>query len=56
MVIKFECSCGNTNPKKVKEYDGMLGYKALICTCCGRYEDHTGEHKPDKFSKQYIKS
>ena len=56
MVISVKYKCGNINPKKVKEYDGMLGYEALICTCCGRYEDHTGEHKPDKFSSKFIKS
>ena len=55
MVIKFECSCGNKDPKKTYFYDGALGYEATICTCCGRYYDYSGEHEADKFSKRYIK-
>ena len=54
MVTKFECSCGNTDPKKVKVYDGCLGYLALICKVCGRYYDHTDEHPPDDWSKEQV--
>ena len=53
MVIKFNCKCGNKDPKKVYEYDGCLGYEALICHCCGRYYDHFGEHEPDSWSMCY---
>lgn len=54
MVIKFECSCGNTDPKKTYTYDGALGYEAVVCTCCGRYYDHYGEHEADAFSETII--
>jgi hypothetical protein len=54
MVSKFKCSCGNQDPKNVHEYNGMLGYEALICKTCGRYQDHNGEYEPDEFSKQFI--
>jgi len=54
MITKFNCSCGNTDPKKAKHYDGMLGYEAIVCMCCGRYYDYTGEHPADDWSKCYI--
>jgi len=54
MITSFTCSCGNTDPKKAKVYEGMLGYEAIICTDCGRYYDHTGEHQADEFSKSYV--
>lgn len=54
MVTKFDCKCGNNNPSKVYEHDGMLGYEALVCRVCGTYYDHTGEHPADDFSKQFI--
>jgi len=54
MITKFTCSCGNTNPKKAKAYEGMLGYEAIICTECGKYYDNTGEHQADEFSKSFV--
>ncbi len=54
MVTQFKCQCGNQDPTNVQEYDGLLGYEALICKCCGRYSDHFGEHDADKFSKQFL--
>lgn len=54
MITKFTCSCGNTNPEKAKSYDGALGYEVIVCTCCGRYYDHTGEHPADDWSKQFV--
>jgi hypothetical protein len=54
MVTSFTCICGNTDPKKVREYHGALGYEALICRCCGRYYDTEGNHDADDFSKPYI--
>jgi len=54
MVTAFKCKCGNTNPKKAKEYEGMLGYEAIICTCCGRYADHNGIHEADEFSLNFL--
>jgi hypothetical protein len=55
MVIKFNCSCGNTNPKHTYEYDGCLGYEAIVCTDCGKYYDYAGEHPADDWSKQFVK-
>jgi hypothetical protein len=54
MITKFTCSCGNTDPKKAKAYDGCLGYSALVCKVCGIYYDHTGEHPADKWSKEMV--
>jgi len=54
MITKFTCSCGNTDPQKAKYYDGSLGYEAIVCKCCGRYYDHTGEHEPDDWSKKFV--
>lgn len=55
MIIKITCPCGNTNPKQAYEYDGMLGYEAIVCTVCGAYSDWTGIHYADEWSKQFIK-
>jgi hypothetical protein len=59
MIIKFNCKCGNDNPKKAKEYDGALGYEAIICTLCGTYYDldENGKgrtNQPDEWSKKFI--
>lgn len=54
MILTFFCSCGNKDPKKAVEYDGCLGYEALICTKCGRFVDHNGEHEADEFSLALI--
>jgi hypothetical protein len=55
MIISFKCPCGNQDPKQTKEYDGCLGYEAIICTTCGAIHDHTGIHPADDFSRQFIK-
>lgn len=54
MITKFTCSCGNTDPKKAKEHDGMLGYEALVCKVCGKYSDYQGEHEADDWSRWFI--
>ena len=54
MITKFTCTCGNTDPSKAKYYDGCLGYEAIVCKCCGKYYDHTGEHEPDDWSKDFV--
>ena len=56
MITKFTCSCGNTDPKKALEYDGALGYEAIICTVCGAYYDLNGEYPKDGWSENYIKN
>lgn len=55
MIVSMKCSCGNQDPSKAKFYDGMLGYEAIVCTECGRYSDHEGEHETDDWSKQFIR-
>jgi len=54
MMISFNCKCGNKDITKVKEYDGCLGYEAVICRVCGRYSDYDNEYEADDFSKQFI--
>lgn len=54
MITSFECPCGNKNVSKTKEYDGVLGYSAIICMDCGRFSDHTGSHEADDFSKGFV--
>ena len=56
MVITFKCSCGNTDPRKVHIYEGLLGYEALICKVCGRYYTHEDPepHEADEFSLQFV--
>ena len=54
MITKIECTCGNQDPKKAKVYEGLLGYEAIICTECGKYQDHEGEHQADEFSMNFM--
>ena len=56
MITKFNCKCGNSDPGKAKEYDGALGYEAVICLNCGRYYDQEGGHEAetDKESVLYL--
>lgn len=49
-ILSFSCSCGNQNPKDAIEYDGSLGYEAIICKKCGAYSDHSGEQPADEWS------
>ena len=55
MVTKFVCQeCGNMDPQKVFEYDGSLGYEALVCEVCGSYCDFNGSYPADDWSRQFI--
>jgi hypothetical protein len=59
MVVSFNCTCGNKDKSKVKEYDGALGYEALVCKVCGTYYDFDPNGKPrtnppDKWSKELV--
>jgi hypothetical protein len=54
MINSFNCDCGNRNPDECVEYDGCLGYEAIVCTRCGRYFDTEGEHQPDNFSTSFL--
>lgn len=53
-ITKFNCSCGNNNPKKAQAYDGALGYEAIICKVCGSYYDYMGKHEADEFSNKFV--
>lgn len=59
MIISVKpcAKCGNDDTTKYKEYDGMLGYEAIICKKCGTIYDDMGSHEPetDKNSELYIK-
>lgn len=49
MITKFKCPhCGNSEVSKAKEYDGILGYEAIICMVCRWIHDHLGSHPPEK--------
>lgn len=59
MVNSFSCTCGNKDTSKVHEYDGALGYEALVCKICGVYYDFDPDGKPrtnppDEWSKKFI--
>jgi hypothetical protein len=59
MITSFNCTCGNKDPHKAKDYDGCLGYEALICTVCGTYYDfdlngNPRTNPPDNWSKQFV--
>jgi hypothetical protein len=54
VIVKFSCSCGNTDPAKTIEYDGALGYEAIICTVCCALHDHEGQHPADDFSRSLV--
>jgi hypothetical protein len=49
-IINFKCECGNTDSNKAIEYDGSVGYEAIICKKCGSYSDQFGLHQADEWS------
>lgn len=52
---QFSCdNCHNTDRSKAFHYDGLLGYEAIICLCCGTYYDVEGKHEKDSWSAQYM--
>ena len=59
MIVSFNCTCGNNDPKKAKFYDGALGYEAIVCKVCGRVYDFDLEGKPrtneaDGWSRNFV--
>ena len=56
MLISAKCQCGNENKKDFVEYEGGLGYEAIICKKCGAYADNDGIHDADKWSKRLIRT
>ena len=55
MIKTFSCPCGNTDPQQAYEYDGSVGYEAIVCRICGSYYDHDGLHPIDGWSKYFVK-
>jgi len=55
-ITKFQCDCGNGDPRQTIEYDGALGYEAVICKKCCSYSDQSGAHKADDWSKSMVKN
>jgi len=41
-------NCGASEISDFREYDGCLGYEAIICKKCGYIYDHSGAHPPDE--------
>ena len=54
MIINALCPCGNIDSSLFYEYDGCLGYEAIVCKCCGRYSDYTGMHQANEWSEAFI--
>lgn len=55
MILQFNCpKCGNSNPKKAFEYEGGLGYEAVICKCCAAFADTNGWYEPDERSRLQV--
>lgn len=52
-TVKDTC-CSFCHHTQGKYYDGAVGYEAIICTKCGAYSDHNGEHEIDEFSFMQI--
>lgn len=51
----FDChNCDNTDPNEVVLYNGLLGYEASICKCCGAYADHEKSYDADDWSLKII--
>lgn len=52
----FDChNCDNNDPNESVLYDGLIGYQASICKCCGAYADHLKTHDADDWSLDIIK-
>lgn len=48
MLTSFHCEiCGASGVEHAHEYDGLLGYEAIICRRCGWSCDHNGYQPPD---------
>ena len=49
MIIKIEkpCFCGNKDKNEFLEYNGSLGYEAIICKKCGAYSDREKAYNAD---------
>ena len=52
MIISVKpcVNCGASDVSDFREYDGCLGYEAIICKRCGYIYDHTGVYSPEEDS------
>lgn len=46
--IKPCVNCGANKVSDFREYDGLLGYEAIICKKCAYIYDHSGTYAPDE--------
>ncbi len=53
-ITKFDCACGNDDPKGAIFYEGSLGYEAIVCALCARYCDHIGANEADEWSEKFV--
>jgi len=51
MIISVKpcLNCGADKISDFKEYDGMLGYEAIVCKKCNWVYDETGAHSPKEW-------
>lgn len=55
MIESFHCIyCGADQPSDAKEYDGMLGYEAIVCHRCGSVSDITGTRPLSSWGCFYV--
>jgi DNA-directed RNA polymerase subunit RPC12/RpoP len=55
MMMSFKCSvCGADRADDAKEYDGMLGYEAIVCKRCGTMYDHSGQQEADEWTFNFV--
>ena len=52
-ITSFDCECGNNDPGKALEYEGSLGYEAIVWKVCGSYSDFTGAHHADSWRLEF---
>ena len=54
-VIEFKCqTCGTNEVSDAHEYDGMIGYEAIICKKCGAYSDSYGHFAAEAWSRKIV--
>ena len=46
--VKPCVNCGASEVSDFREYDGCLGYEAIICKICGYIYDQNGAHAPEE--------
>jgi hypothetical protein len=46
--VKPCVNCGASEVSDFREYDGCMGYEAIICKVCGYIYDQNGAHAPEE--------